>query len=71
MMGHTETMRAVVARRPGGPDVLEIEMRPRPVPGEREILIKTEAAGVNRPDALPEPWWRGGLARRATRRERA
>ena len=52
MMGHTETMRAVVARRPGGPDVLEIEMRPRPVPGEREILIKTEAAGVNRPDAL-------------------
>ncbi len=52
MIGHTETMRAVVARRPGGPDVLEIEMRPRPVPGEREILIKIEAAGVNRPDAL-------------------
>jgi NADPH:quinone reductase len=52
MIGHTDTMRAVVARRPGGPDVLEIEMRPRPVPGEREILIKIEAAGVNRPDVL-------------------
>ena len=45
-------MRAVVAKRPGGPDVLEIEMRPRPVPGEGEILIEVEAAGVNRPDAL-------------------
>jgi NADPH:quinone reductase len=48
----TRTMRAVVAKLPGGPDVLEIEMRPLPIPGEGEVLIKVEAAGVNRPDAL-------------------
>ena len=52
MTSQTEIMRAVVAKRPGGPDVLEIEMRPRPIPGENEILIKVEAAGINRPDAL-------------------
>ena len=52
MISQIETMRAVVAARPGGPDVLEIERRPRPVPGEGEILIKIEAAGVNRPDVL-------------------
>ena len=52
MASQTGIMRAVVAKRPGGPDVLEIEMRPRPIPGEGEILIEVEAAGVNRPDAL-------------------
>ena len=31
-----ETMRAVVAVRPGGPEVLAIEARPRPVPGAGE-----------------------------------
>jgi NADPH:quinone reductase len=45
-----ETMRAVVAPRPGGPDALEIHSRPRPVPSDREVLIRVEAAGVNRPD---------------------
>ncbi len=52
MISQTETMRAVVATRPGGPDVLAIEIRPRPVPGDGEILIKIAAAGVNRPDTL-------------------
>lgn len=52
MIDQTETMRAVVATRPGGPDVLEVQMQPRPVPGRGEILIKIEAAGVNRPDTL-------------------
>jgi len=47
-----QTMRAVVAARPGGPDVLVIEARPVPVPQAGEILIKVEAAGVNRPDVL-------------------
>lgn len=52
MSGQSEMMRAVVARRPGGPDVLEIEMRPRPVPVEGQVLVRVEAAGVNRPDIL-------------------
>jgi len=47
-----KTMRAVVAVRPGGPEALAIEMRPIPVPGAGEIVIKVEAAGVNRPDVL-------------------
>jgi len=47
-----ETMRVIVAARPGGPEVLAIEARPRPIPQAGEILIKVEAAGVNRPDVL-------------------
>jgi NADPH2:quinone reductase len=47
-----ESMRAIVAARPGGPDVLELQTRPRPVPGAGEILVKVEAAGVNRPDVF-------------------
>jgi putative PIG3 family NAD(P)H quinone oxidoreductase len=46
------TMRAVVIREPGGPDVLEIEDRPIPVVGEDEVLIAVAAAGVNRPDVM-------------------
>jgi NADPH:quinone reductase len=48
----TETMRAVTIAQPGGPEVLAIGERPRPAPGKGEILIKVEAAGVNRPDVL-------------------
>jgi NADPH2:quinone reductase len=45
-------MRAVVAPRPGSPEALEIQLRPRPIPAEREVLVRVEAAGVNRPDVL-------------------
>ncbi len=48
----SETMRAVVAVRPGGPEVLVVETRPTPVPEAGQILIRVEAAGVNRPDVL-------------------
>jgi NADPH2:quinone reductase len=47
-----DTMRAVVATRPGGPDVLTVETRPVPKPGPGEILIRVAAAGVNRPDVI-------------------
>jgi NADPH2:quinone reductase len=43
-------MRAIVVPRPGGPEALRLERRPRPEPGSREILVRVEAAGVNRPD---------------------
>jgi NADPH:quinone reductase len=46
----SERMRAVVASHPGGPEALEIQMRPLPVPADGEILVRVEAAGVNRPD---------------------
>jgi putative PIG3 family NAD(P)H quinone oxidoreductase len=45
-------MRAVAISEPGGPDVLVVEDRPVPVPGEGEILIAVAAAGVNRPDVM-------------------
>ena len=48
----TKTMRAVVIREPGGPDVLEIAERPRPEPGPGQILVAVKAAGINRPDCL-------------------
>jgi NADPH2:quinone reductase len=47
-----EKMCAVVAPNPGGPEVLTLVERPVPTPGQGEILIKVEAAGVNRPDVL-------------------
>jgi NADPH2:quinone reductase len=47
-----EKMRAVIAREPGGPEVLRLVERPTPSPGPGEILIKVAAAGVNRPDML-------------------
>jgi NADPH2:quinone reductase len=43
-------MTVVAISRPGGPEVLIPETRAVPQPGEGEILIKVEAAGVNRPD---------------------
>lgn len=43
-------MTAIAIRAPGGPEVLVPEERPVPAPGPGEILVKVEAAGVNRPD---------------------
>jgi len=36
----------------GGPEVLKPDTMPVPQPGEREVLVKVAAAGVNRPDVL-------------------
>ncbi|HYH77884.1 MAG TPA: quinone oxidoreductase [Arthrobacter sp.] len=38
---------AIVAREPGGPEVLELAETARPVPGPGQLLIKVAAAGVN------------------------
>jgi putative PIG3 family NAD(P)H quinone oxidoreductase len=46
------TTRVVIASRPGGPEVLQIVERLRPVPGEGEILVRVHAAGMNRMDVL-------------------
>lgn len=43
-------MRVVEITRPGGPEVLDIVDRPRPVPGPGEVLLQVYAASVNRPD---------------------
>lgn len=41
------TMKAVRIHSYGGPDVLVYEDAPRPEPGEGEVLIRVQAAGVN------------------------
>ncbi|MBV9532479.1 MAG: NAD(P)H-quinone oxidoreductase [Bradyrhizobium sp.] len=43
-------MTVVAISKPGGPEVLVPETRVVPKPAPEEILIKVEAAGVNRPD---------------------
>jgi NADPH2:quinone reductase len=46
------TMKAVIAKAPGGPEVLETAVVPMPQLGPGQILVRVEAAGVNRPDVL-------------------
>lgn len=45
-------MRVVIAREPGGPEVLEVREVDDPVPTETEVVIDIAAAGVNRPDLM-------------------
>ena len=42
------TMKAVVIREPGGPEVLKIEDVPVPTPEPGEVLIRVKAFGLNR-----------------------
>ncbi len=46
------SMRQIRFSGPGGPEVIEIETAPLPVPGPGQMLVKTAYAGVNRPDCL-------------------
>jgi putative PIG3 family NAD(P)H quinone oxidoreductase len=45
-------MKAIVITKPGAPEVLQIQERPTPQPTAQEVLIKVQAAGVNRPDVM-------------------
>jgi NADPH2:quinone reductase len=47
-----ETMRAIRVAAPGGPEAMVLADAPRPSPGAGEILVKVEAAGVNRVDVM-------------------
>jgi putative PIG3 family NAD(P)H quinone oxidoreductase len=47
-----QTMLAIDIQRPGGPEVLVPAFHPVPQPESACILVKVEAAGVNRPDVL-------------------
>jgi putative PIG3 family NAD(P)H quinone oxidoreductase len=46
------TMIAIDPSEAGGPEVLQPVERPVPEPADGEVLIKVEAAGVNRPDVM-------------------
>jgi putative PIG3 family NAD(P)H quinone oxidoreductase len=45
-------MVAIEIAKPGGPDVLRPVERPMPEPGPGELLVRVQAAGVNRPDIM-------------------
>jgi NADPH:quinone reductase len=48
----SSTMAAIDPAEPGGPEVLVPVERPVPKPEAGELLIKVDAAGVNRPDVM-------------------
>ena len=43
-------MRAAVITRPGGPEVLDVEQRPTPIPRASEVLVRVHASALNRAD---------------------
>jgi NADPH2:quinone reductase len=45
-------MNVVHIAAPGGPEQLQPGVRPVPTPGDGEVLVRVEAAGVNRPDVM-------------------
>jgi NADPH:quinone reductase len=49
-MSLPQSMTYIAADGAGGPEVLEPATGPVPVPRENEVLIRVQAAGVNRPD---------------------
>jgi NADPH:quinone reductase len=48
----TGWMTAMEILEPGGPEVLRPARRPIPQPGSGEVLLRLDAAGVNRPDIM-------------------
>jgi len=49
-MTHPATMAHITTTGPGGPEVLVLTAGPMPTPRADEVLIRVQAAGVNRPD---------------------
>jgi NADPH2:quinone reductase len=45
-------MKAIVISRPGPPEVLQLVERPRPKITETQVLIRVQAAGLNRADII-------------------
>ena len=45
-------MKAVIITRPGGPEVLKLEDRPKPEPGAGQIRVRVRASALNRADIL-------------------
>ncbi|MEO8541281.1 MAG: NAD(P)H-quinone oxidoreductase [bacterium] len=45
-------MKAIVITKPGGPEVLQMQEVPDPVPGPEDLLVRVHAAALNRADLL-------------------
>lgn len=46
------TMNEVIITTPGAASVLQLRQAPVPTPGPGEVLVRVQAAGINRPDVL-------------------
>lgn len=55
------TMRSIVYREAGGPDVLRLEERPIPEPGAGEVRVRVHVSGVNPTDWKSRQGGRGPL----------
>src|SRR5258705_1611467 len=49
---YLETMKAVIITRHGGPEVLEVQERPKPEPGVGQIRVRVRASALNRADLM-------------------
>ena len=45
-------MKAILLRRPGGPEALEYVEVPTPVPGEGQVLVKADTICFSMPEVL-------------------
>ena len=45
-------MKAIIITRPGGPEVLEMQDRPKPEPGVGQIRVRVRASALNRADLM-------------------
>jgi putative PIG3 family NAD(P)H quinone oxidoreductase len=45
-------MKAIIITRPGGPEVLEMQERPKPEPGVGQIRVRVRASALNRADLM-------------------
>lgn len=45
-------MKAIHITKSGGPEVLELQETPKPIPQKKQVLIKVKAAGINRSDVI-------------------
>jgi NADPH:quinone reductase-like Zn-dependent oxidoreductase len=57
--GKVRSMRAIMVREHGGPEVLEIRELPAPVAGEGDVLVRVRAFGLNHADT----YMRSGVRR--------
>lgn len=53
-------MKTIIIQQPGAPEVLRLHEQPRPQPAAHEVLVRVQAAGVNRPDVLMRQGKYGG-----------
>ncbi|MBW7453361.1 NAD(P)H-quinone oxidoreductase, partial [Paenibacillus sepulcri] len=45
-------MRAIIVEQPGGIEQLKAGEYPKPVPADRELLVRVKATAINRADIL-------------------